>query len=79
MYAHTVNVIKGAGATIGAGEKNTISPKDELPAPQHRLEVVITTKLKVNISRFLVEEITRQREKDPLCLVIMARQSTTMH
>ena len=29
MYVHTANVIKGAGATIGAGKKNSISPKGE--------------------------------------------------
>ena len=29
MYVHTSNVIKGAGATIGAGKKNSISPKGE--------------------------------------------------
>ena len=29
MYIHTANVIKGAGATIGAGNKNTIFPKGE--------------------------------------------------
>ena len=75
MYVHTANVIKGVDATIGAGNKSTVSPKGEfgtilggeniksrLPAPQfvpvrkvkpqetsHQLEVVITTKLKVNI------------------------------
>ena len=47
-------------------------------------EVVSTTgtnlkNLKVNIQRFAVEEISRQREKDQLCvLVIMARQRITM-
>ena len=29
MYVHTANVIKGAGATIGAGKKNSISPNGE--------------------------------------------------
>ena len=29
MYVHIANVIKGAGSTIGIGNKNTISPKGE--------------------------------------------------
>ena len=41
MYVHIANVIKGAGSTIGIGNKNTISPMGEFGITRLGLQAML--------------------------------------